>query len=238
MGGSRSLSGVGELHVNEMAFWWIASFMVGWLALGVGWVAILIVRHLEKERRPSNGPNPIYIQRVAVASHLIPLIGGLEKEGIPFHDSQLWIFGSDGRYVVKSKRKQWRKKLCDWSARGLHIKYILLDADEEVRGELLSLKSKMIGKFDATCLAKGTDLDIAHELQTCHPTLFIGSGNKNAAWIERLHPRNSAYAYDVKYVSPNAMLASRERTEFEVYKRKLETLLEHSVPIVDNTRSV
>ena len=212
-----------------MAFWWAASFVAGWLSLGVGYVAVAITRHLEKKRRPANGPSPIFIQRVSVATDLAPLISGLA----PFNDCQLWIFGSDGRYVVKGKRKRWRRALSDWSNKGLHIKYILLDADEKVREELLELKDKMKGKFDAVCLAEGAVPDLARELETCHPTLFIGPDNKDAAWIERLHPRDSAYAYDVKYVSPNALLAGQGgvRTEFDDYKRKLEVVLRHSIPI-------
>lgn len=213
-----------------MAFWWIASFLVGVCSLGIGYVAVVVVCRFEKGQRPSNGPDPIYIQRVSVATHLTPLIGGLEKS-VPFKDSQLWIFGSDGRYVVKKKKKRWRTELSDWSAKGLHIKYILLDADQEVREELRNLKGEMEGPFDAVCLVEGALPDLARELETCHPTLFIGPGNRDAAWIERLHPRDSAYAYDVKYVSPKAMLASRERAEFDDYRSKLEMVLAHSVPI-------
>lgn len=212
-----------------MAIWSVASFMVGCLSLCVGYVAVVVVRRLEKKQRPSNGPDPIYIQRVSVATDFTPLISGLENS-VPFKDSQLWIFGSDGRYVVK--KKKWRNDLSDWSAKGLHIKYILLDADQEVREEVRNLKDELVGKFDAVCLAEGVDRRNLRELETCHPTLFIGPDNKCAAWIERLHPRDSVYAYDVKYVSPNAMLADRERAEFERYKRKLEGVLDDSVPIV------
>lgn len=226
-----------EPVAEGIGLWWAASFMVGWLALGVGYVVVVILRRWAKRRRPPNGADPIYIQRVSVATDLTPLIGGLEREGIRFEGSQLWIFGSDGRYVVKSKRKRWRKELAGWSAKGLHIKYILLDADEEVRDEIRDLKGEMKGEFDAVCLAEGAISDVARELETCHPTLFLGRDQKNAAWIERLHPRDSAYAYDVKYVSPRAMLASRERTEFESYRRKLELVLDHSVPIADGTRA-
>lgn len=227
------------MAVGEVAFWWIASFVVGWLSLGVGYVAIVIVRRLEKVRRPSNGLSPIYIQRVSAATDLTPLIRGL-GESVPFKGSRLWIFGSDGRYLVKNKKKRWRKELSDWVAQGLHITYILLDADQEVRDEIGKLKGEMDkvdGGFDAVCLAKGAIPHIARALETCHPTLFIGSNNKDAAWIERLHPRDSIYAYDVKYVSPNAMLASREREEFDTYKCKLEMVLNHSVPIAGGLKS-
>lgn len=221
-----------EVHLG----WWIASFSVGWLSLGVAYVIVVAMRHREKQRRPANGPTPIYIQRVSVASDLTPLIDGLEKEGIPFRDSQLWIFGSDGRYVVKNKGKRWRKALSDWSAKGLRVKYILLDADDEVRKELQALKDRMTGEFDAVRLAEGAVPDLARELETCHPTLLIGPDGNNAAWIERLHPRDSAYAYDVKYVSPKAMMADRESAEFESYKRKLDLVLDNSVPVVEDAR--
>lgn len=221
-----------EVHLG----WWIASFSVGWLSLGIAYVIVVAMRHREKQRRPANGPNPIYIQRVSVASDLTPLIDGLENGGIRFRDSQLWIFGSDGRYVVKKKGKRWRKALSDWSAKGLRIKYILLDADEQVRNELRALKDSMSGPFDAVRLAEGAALDVARELETCHPTLFMGPDGNNVAWIERLHPRDSAYAYDVKYVSPRAMLADRERTEFESYRRKLEVMLDDSVMLVGDAR--
>lgn len=219
-----------EVHLG----WWIASFSVGWLSLGVAYLIIVAMRHREKQRRPANGPSPVYIQRVSVASDLTPLIGGLEKEGIPFRDSQLWIFGSDGRYVVKNKGKRWRKALSDWSAKGLRVKYILLDADEEVRNELRTLRASMSGPFEAVCLAEGAAPDVARELETCHPTLFIGPDGNKAAWIERLHPRDSAYAYDVKYVSPKAMMAERECAEFESYKHKLELMMDSSVPVVED----
>ena len=216
-----------------MAIWLIASFMVGWLSLGVGFAGVWAMRRLEKRRRPSNGHDPIYVQRVSIATDFTPLISGLENS-VPFKGSQLWIFGSDGRYLVNKKKKKWRSKLSDWSAKGLHIKYILLDADEEVREEVKDLKDALAGGFDAVCLAEGVDRGGLRELETCHPTLFIGPDDKCAAWIERLHPRDSVYAYDVKYVSPNAMLASRERAEFEAYKRKLEGVLSQSVSIVDS----
>lgn len=234
----RDFDGEAELDVEEMVLWWIASFMVGWLSLGVGYVAIVVTRHLEKARRPSNGPSPIYIQRVSAATDFTPLIRGL-VESVPFEDSQLWIFGSDGRYVVKKKKKRWHRELSDWVGKGLHIKYILLDADQEVRDEIGRLRDtmeKMKGRFEAVCLTEGAVPDLVHELETCHPTLLIGSNNKNAAWIERLHPRDSLYAYDVKYVSPNAMCTSHERLEFDTYKRKLETVLNHSIPITGNVQ--
>ena len=213
-------------------WWWIASFMVPWFSAGVAYAIVTATRHREKQRRPANGPHPIYIQRVSVATDLTPLIRGLEKEGIPFDRSQLWIFGSDGRYVVKNRRKRWRRELSDWSAKGLRIKYILLDADDEVREEIRALKGQMKGAFDAVHLADGALPELARELETCHPTLFIAPDDKCAAWIERLHPRDSAYAYDVKYVSPKAMLADRESKEFESYRRKLELVLDNSVPIL------
>ena len=73
-----------EPGADGMGLWWTASFMVGWLALGVGYVVVVILRRRAKRHRPANGADPIYIQRVSVATDLTPLIGGLEREGIRF----------------------------------------------------------------------------------------------------------------------------------------------------------
>ena len=159
----------------------------------------------------------------------MPLIRGLAKAGIPFRGSELWIFGSDGRYIVKSKRKRWRREFLKWTDKGLKIRYILLDVDEEVHEELRTLKEELKGNFDAVALNKGAVPEIAIELETRHPTLFLGREGQNAAWIEGLHRRDSVYAYDVDYISPKAMQRqAKEKARFRSYKAKLESVLDNS----------
>lgn len=223
--------------------WWIASLIVGVGAIPAGYVVVSFLDYIEKRRRPANGPARLSIERAFVASDLMPLIGGLAKAGVPFDGSELRIFGSDGRYVVNSKRmgwwrrdksKKWRKKLDDWATAGLKIRYILLEADGEVRAELSQLKQEMGEQFDAVVLDDGAVPDVARELETCHPTLFLGKDGQNAAWIEGFHPRDCVHAYDVEYISPLAMEKSRSaKGTFERYAGKLDAVLENSHSLIE-----
>ena len=89
------------------------------------------------------------------------------------------------------------------------------------------------GHFDAVALNEGALPDIARELETCHPTIFLGKGDLNAAWIEGFHPRDSIHAYDVEYISPLAMkLSPSARDTFRSYANKLDAVLENSHSLV------
>ena len=49
-------------------------------------------------------------------------------------------------------------------------------------------------------------------------------------WIEGDHQRNSAFAYDVWYVPPNAMNDER-KAEFERYERQIERIKPYCVDL-------
>lgn len=243
---SHVLDEQGERAVTaDYMIWWVASLVVGVGAIPAGYMLVSFLERIEKRRRPANGPVPLSIERVFVASDLMPLIGGLVKAGIPLKGSELRVFGSDGRYVVNSKSKgwwrkrrknksKWRSEMCGWAATGLKIRYILLQADEEVKGVLLELKQEMGEQFEAVALNEGAIPDVALELETCHPTIFIGKNGQNAAWIEGFHPRDSVHAYDVEYISPCAMKRSRSaKSTFDYYAEKLDAVLENSHPLVN-----
>ena len=220
---------------EETVVWWVASLIVGAGAIPAGYLIVFAMDRIGKYRRPANGPAPLFIERVFAASDLMPLIGGLAKAGVPFDGSELRIFGSDGRYIVKGrgKGKKWRREMYGWARQGLKIRYILLDADEEVSRAMIELKEDMGDRFDAVALKEGAIPDVARELETCHPTLFLGGEGRDAAWIEGFHPRDSIHAYDVEYISPRAMQQSRSAKDtFEHYARKLEAVLENSRPLV------
>lgn len=223
---------------EDNIFLWLASFIVGVGSIPFGYLVVFAQDGLKKLRRPANGPKRIILRRVSVASDLMPLIGALlgllPKGNNPFDGCELRIFGSDGRYIVNSKRRKWRKKMKAWSDEGLKIRYILLDADDEVRRGLADLRNYMKdGRFDAIALNEGALPDIARELETCHPTIFLGKEGYNAAWIEGFHPKDSIHAYDVEYISPYAMkLSQRELETFEYYAAKLDAILENSHSLV------
>ena len=216
----------------EETTFWIASIVIGAGSIPAGLGLVLIVERVQKWCRPANGVNPIYIRRTRVSTDLVPLINGLAKCGIPFDRSELWVFGSDGRYIVNNDEGPWRKAFDDWADKGLRVKFIILEADDDVRDAMRELKRTLKGSFDATVLNEGAIPTLARELETFHPTLFLAEGN-DAAWIEGLHHRNSTCAYDVEYISPRAMRKWPEKADlFRSCKDKLDSVLENSTSIV------
>lgn len=217
---------------EDNVVWWVASLTVGAGAIPAGYLIVYVIDRVEQRRLPANGPARIVMARV-LTSDLAVLIGKLAKADIPFDGSELRIFSGDGRYMVSDRGKRWRKELIGWARRGLRIRYILLEADEEVRREMIELKTKMGDRFDVRTLNDGAIPHLARELDTCHPTVFLGNDGRSAAWIEGFHPRSSAHAYDVEYISPHAMQQSRSaKHTFDHYAKKLDTVLENSRPLV------
>ena len=221
------------MTAEEVTFWFVASAVVGGGSVPVGFGLVLIVEYVQKKWcRPANGTNPIYIQRANAPTDLVPLINGLAKCGIPFDGSELWVFGNDSRYIVNNADGPWRRAFDDWARRGLKIRFILLEADDDVRRVLHELKLVLKDSFDATVLNGGAVPAVARELDTYHPTLFLATGH-NAAWIEGLHHRNSLCAYDVEYISPKAMRNWPEKDElFRSCKDRLDLVLENSTSLV------
>ena len=216
----------------EEAFWWVTSALVGAGSVVVGLGFVLALERIRKWARPANGNDPLYIRRTRVSTDLVPLINGLAKSGVPFDGSELWVFGSDGRYIVNNDKGPWRKAFDRWARDGLTIRFIFLEADDEVRNALAELKRTLKGSFHATALTPGAIPAVARELDTYHPTLFLAKCH-SAAWIEGLHHRNSLCAYDVEYISPNAMTEWPEKHElFRSCKARLDLVLENSTSLV------
>lgn len=217
---------------EDMTFWLVASLVVGAGSVPAGFALARVVELIQKWCRPANGRDPIYIRSASISTDLVPLIDGLRRRGVPFGGSELWVFGSDGRYIVNNDNGPWRRAFGNWARSGLKIKFIILEADDDVRAALCELKQALEGSFDATVLDRGAIPEVARSLETYHPTLFLAKGN-NAAWIERLHHRNSLRAYDIEYISPEAMRAWPEKNElFLLCKDRLEVVLKNSTSLV------
>ncbi len=219
--------------------WWVASIIVGAGSVPLGLVIVLVWERIQKKLRPSNGSAVIHLRCAACATDLLPLIGGLARNGIPFRGSELWIFGCDGRYIVNKRGGRWRggrwcRVFRKWTKKGLIIKYLLLEVDGDVKAELGKLKNDLGDNFEAFVLErKHTTQDVARKLETFHPTLFLGKDGNNAAWIEGLHRRNSIYAYNVDYISPSVIAESEtQRERFESCDRDLKWIHEHSTRLV------
>ena len=99
--------------IGNSDFWAAVSFILGVVALPLSLVIVMLRGHVIKLRRPSYGSAPVRIPQAAIASDLIPLISGL-KSHVQFKNSELWIFGSDGRYIVDASNRSWIKRR--WSS--------------------------------------------------------------------------------------------------------------------------
>lgn len=217
---------------EDNLFWWIASALVGAGSVPAGLAIVLFTEYVKKRLRPSNGTEIIHLASAPAATEFVPLISGLAKCGIPFKGSELWIFGGDGRYLVKSRGRQWRRTFRNWQKKGLAIKYLLLEeAGGRVGNELSRLRVgdglevRQLKRCDET-------QEIARKLETYHPTLFFGANGAKAAWIEGLHRRNSVFAYNVDYVPPRVLHScQKERERFASCEKDLRFVYENSTPM-------
>lgn len=191
-----------------------------------------------KRTRNAYSPETIFIAAAEVATDLVPIV-----DGLPLHGSEIWIFGTDGRYFAKPNGYKLAAAIRRWMKRGLKVRYILLqpgDGVEPVLQPLFDDSGRYHGNFTVSVLGNDTSglEDILPDLRFRHPTLFFGKDGRNAMWLEGTHKENAMYAYNVRYVSPAAMNGVYKE-EFERQKKTLELVLTHSIdwPSPDSQRA-
>ncbi len=198
---------------------------------------------------PRRLERPIKIREARIASDLAPFIDNLPVEARK--SGVLRIVGYSGSYISSRKGNLLRRLLVRWIREGLRVKYILTDPDLDpgVEDAYTRLRNRLEKDGDATrdrlqvlCVRKdaededfkrhGIDRESLERLERKHPTLFHGSvggsadGEKKilkAMWIEEIHEPGSSVAYDVTYVSPDAM-GNAEEKEYESYSREIKSL--------------
>ncbi len=226
----------------SLAMWSLGTALTVVCCFAIAHYVVGIRREIARVRnRKSLSKNTVYISVAPAASELFPLIDGLRKKGVEFSQSEFWLLGYDGRYVVENKDKRWKKYMERWTDNGLTVRYILLEHDAEVEDELFKLRSKFGDGFVPMILNEAKIEDqrdkdrvasVKQEFETFHPTLFLGPDivnkkewphGQDAAWLEGLHRRNSVFAYRVRYVSPLAM-EFQQKAEFDSYRDKISSL--------------
>ena len=172
----------------------------------------------------------IFIGAAKIATDLVPLIDDLVRPG-----SKLWILGADGLYFKTRNGPMFKDAIRNWVKKGMTIEYILLRPDSRVEGDVRLLveetrkaKNHETAKGKFRVLVLGNDIDeigsILREIDTRHPTLFFGSDGDNALWLEGLHRRNTQYAYNVRYISPAAMV-DEYKDMFDDYEKKMQKVM-------------
>ena len=157
----------------------IAGIVIPLVSLRAGRWLVDYKQERERKRRPVGYSRAIRIPCASVSDDLMPLIDKLrDEQHIDFANSEMWVFGSDGRYVAKSKGPNWCDRLAHWASQGLTIKYVLMDADDEVRNSLRDLSRRAGDKLDVVVLRashEGVDTAILDELEDLPPDpLFRG----------------------------------------------------------------
>lgn len=211
----------------------IAIVVAGILVIIVPFFLLPVIDEIWEQRkksaRPSDSQDVIFISEVTIAGDLVPLVLGLSN----LKGSTIRILGDDGSYIVSKNGNILKKGMHKWIAEGLRIEYVLLSLGDGVEEALRILQSELGGEdaFDVRILDDDAVFDdnemraLLGEFRTEHPTLFLGHDGKNALWLEGHHPPRSIHAYNVRYVSPNAM--THEWSEkFDAFKRKTDRVLE------------
>lgn len=208
------------------------------MAIAIPCIAVVImivaqrgIEYYVKQTRDAYSPEPIRIAAAKVATDLVPLI-----DKLPLRGSEIWIFGTDGRYFVKGNRRVLTRAIKRWARQGADIRYILLQPGDGVRDAIQPLMKKLEGlegSFTVSVLRNHTSglEDILPGMKTRHPTLFFGSAGRNAMWLEGKHKENAVYAYNVRYVSPEAMKGEQQE-EFEKQKKNLELIMQQCRDLV------
>lgn len=156
---------------------------------------------------------------------------------------RIQVLGGDGTYINQENGRVWRGGLEAWINKGLDVDYILLGIDERTREQYMRLLDDLNGKDNARLRvlvaqrpAEGYPEGVREteeDLRTCHPTLLYGTDHGEwAMWIEGDHQPNSAFAYDVWYVPPNAM-KDEQRAEFRHYEDQIEAIKPYCVDLAD-----
>ena len=214
----------------------IAAILIPCGALGVTLLVLRVVDHRETMSRDAFSAEVIFIPAAQAATDLIPLINQL-----PLQNSDLWIFGEDGRNFTKDNGGKFAKAILTWVKKGLRVKYILLCPGEgvkDVMGQLVAESLASKGALDLwTLKGDGDNVSAAEflrsidlpEMRTRHPTLFFGPDDCNAMWLEGEHRQDSKFAYNVRYVSPTAMTPDY-KGEFEKQRKNITTILDHCEP--------
>ena len=212
-------------------------------------------RRIEKIRKRRLGRlrEPVRIRVAQIASDLVPLIDELPPRAR--QNGVLRIVGYDGNYIRGRNGNLLKKAFVRWIREGLTVEYILTNPDTDAGSAYSTLLSQedeaarprlrvlCVGKYEREDFEnRGIDLE---SLKSKHPTLFYsrtGDSAKEdektikAMWIEEDHEPGSNVAYDVTYVSPDAM-GDEEEELYDHHDKEIESLKELCDTILPESES-
>lgn len=183
----------------------------------------------EVASRDSDSPDEYTISVAGVSGDLVPLVSGITHHA----GARIELFGEDGAYVqLDRKGKEWLTGMKRWIAEGWKVTYTILYPDETTKGIFLKLMEDV---EEDTLIVYVVDhesdvskvKDLIEERRTFHPNLIYDGAGGKGMWVEGTHMAGSEYAYNVEYVSPNAMTPQRRR-EFVRYEKENDLIRGYS----------
>ena len=181
-----------------------------------------------------------------IATTLVPLVNEVFNRGHA-KSGEVLIVGSDGTYLTSEKKRKLHDAILDWTSRGMTVRYLLVQPDEEVLEELDGLRQKLDSSssleiLPLRALPNGTEDDLrplVTVLQTLHPTLIQFTNNreveKRTMWIESEHLRGKLHSSGNRWVPPEAMDDKASPSEtwgdvFSGWRERITTLCTHVQP--------
>jgi hypothetical protein len=163
-------------------------------------------RHSErkmKRERSVDGTDPLLLQTASIAKDLVPLV-----EKLRIGKGEITIVGGDGSYLTNKRTSSYFvKAISNWLSQGVKVKYILVCPSDKARGEFYKLEQKL-ENFEVSAVNGDCEIDTSEfveKFRNSHPTLLTAEDGRRAMWLEGIHPDGSEYAYNIKFVPPNAM---------------------------------
>lgn len=198
----------------------VVMLMVGVVIPGVSLCIVCVVIWMKdqakKWRRDAFGHEVIFIGVTQIATDLVPLMWKLVgKYG---KELQIRTFGVDGAYFASLTAWLWNFAIRHALRRGVQVEYVLGQEEMDPKAK------KSLSKLAGWSSSKGYSLRVyvlrskpsaseacLKEMRTRHPTLFTAPRNVRAMWLEGKHKEGGTYAYNVRYVSPQAMSGKWEK---------------------------
>lgn len=187
------------------------------ISLGIVCVAIFLKDEVQKWRRDAFDKKVIFIGVTQIATDLVPLMLKLvRKYGA---ELRMRTFGVDGAYFASLTAWLWNFAIKHALKRDVQVDYVLRKMNPKAEKSLSKLAKSSKGDALRVYVVQDSLLDDevqAHldEMRTRHATLFTGPDNARAMWLEGKHKEGGTYAYNVRYVSPRAMVGEWEEEYF------------------------
>ncbi|MDJ0824813.1 MAG: hypothetical protein QNJ16_04855 [Rhodobacter sp.] len=170
----------------------------------------------------------LHLKSASIASDLAPLFSRLDMSG-----AKISVVGGDGSYIRSSRRRQMRRMVRSWTKAGAHVTYILHDPSKRTE-TLFSEFAEQIstsghaGSLTVVLAPKECRNDesavLLADYRNHHPTVYVGPSGR-ALWLEGLHPDNSVFAYNIRYIPPSAVTESaNSKATFKKYLEAIEKM--------------